>query len=286
MTRNELRMRRVHRTASMWFVACVLVATAPDAHALTPARNQTRAAIEGDLESGDVAKGTAAIDALGKLGAGAVPVLSRFARSGQPDALTDRALGALGATAAPAALDVLAEFTHHRRAAARVAAYNAIARIAGARSDELLARGLRDSHANVRGACARSLGERKATAQLESLLRAFERGVPEAAVAVGRIADAQSISRFHAQLGRAPLSLLLAGYEPLLLRADVDEAVKLDVVARLGEVASMSSKRFLERMRAEHDWTKQPNLLRALTETARRIEEKPAAKTTNAGVAP
>ena len=166
----------------------------------------------------------------------------------------------------------------------------AIADIAGPRADELLAQGLRDSDSAVRGTCARRLGERKASSQIDVLLRAFERGVPEAAVAVGRIADAATSARFHAQLGHAPIVLMLSGYEPLLLRADVDEATKLDVIARLGEVASISVKRFLERMLVEHDWSAQPRLRSTLADTARRIDERPkpaaSAAATRSGVAP
>jgi HEAT repeat protein len=243
------------------------------------------AARNAELESGDPARVTAALGALGERGgAGSVAALARFIRAGQPDALTDRALTALGQTHAPQALEPLAELIHHRRVAARVAAYAAIADIAGARADELLAQGLRDSDSAVRGTCARKLGERKATSQLDVLLRAFERGVPEAAVAVGRIADAGHIARFHAQLGHAPILLMLSGYEPLLLRADVDEATKLDVIARLGEVASVSVKRFLERMSVEHDWKAQPRLRTTLVDTARRIDERP--KPATPGAAP
>jgi HEAT repeat protein len=232
-----------------------------------------------DLASGDAAKTEAAIDALGQRGGrDAVAALAAFIRAGQVDALTDRAIGALGAARAPEALDVLAAMTRHRRAAARVAAYASIAHIEDERASALLANGLRDSDAGVRGVCARSLGERRARSQLEPLFRAFERGVPEAAVALGRIAAASELARFHARLGQAPIQNMLGGYEQLLLRADIDEATKLDVIGRLGEVASLSVKRFLERLTTEHDWSAHPRVQRSLADTARRIDEHPKAQ--------
>jgi HEAT repeat protein len=234
------------------------------------------AKLSADLASGDPAKTSAAIDALGERGGhDALVALATFVRGGQPDALADRALTALGAARSPEALDALASMTRHRRASARVAVFGSVARIPGERANALLADGLRDSDAGVRGVCARSLGERHARSQIEPLFRAFERGVPEAAVAIGRLATAAELVRFHARLGQAPVQNMLGGYEQLLLRADIDEATKLDIIARLGEVASLSVKRFLERMQVDPSFKAQPRVQRALTDTARRIDEHP-----------
>lgn len=230
------------------------------------------------LDSDDPAQVTAAIAALGERGGqAAVAALTKFVRRGQPDALTDRALEALGKTRATQALAVLSDFARHRRPAARRAAYAAIARIDGERANELLANGLRDSDSSVRGLCARSMGERGALSQTELLVRAFERGVPEAAAAVGRVATRGWLPRINARLGKAPLATMLAAYEPLLLRSDLGDDEKLDVVARLGEVASPSVKMFLERLLSEHDWSARPRLAHALAETARRIDARPRA---------
>jgi hypothetical protein len=74
------------------------------------------------------------------------------------------------------------------------------------------------------------------------------------------------------------MQVMLAGYEQILQRADLDEAVKLDVIARLGEVAGLSVKRFLERMLVDRDWSKQARVQRALADTAKRIDERPPQK--------
>ena len=47
---------------------------------------------------------------------------------------------------------------------------------------------------------------------------------------------------------------MLPGYEQFLLRADIDEAHKLELIAHLGEVASLTVKRFLEQLLATQHW--------------------------------
>jgi hypothetical protein len=235
-------------------------------------------ALSAALTSGDVARAEAAIDALGKRGdRAAVGALVELVRQGQPDALTDRALRALGETRSPDALPFLSELTHHRRSQARQAAYGAAGRIDNEAANELLAQGLRDSDPGVRGLCARSLGERGAKSQLDVLWRGLERGVPEASVAIGRLAAPDAVARLHAFLGQLPIQVMLGGYEQLLLRDDVQEDVKLDIVARLGEVAGLTVKRFLEELLARKIWARQPSVLRALAATAKRIDDRPTA---------
>jgi HEAT repeat protein len=230
------------------------------------------------LGSGDLARADAAIDALGKRGDRAsLAALAELVRQGQPDALTDHALRALGETHSPDALPFLSELTHHRRAHARQAAYAAAARIDTEAANELLAQGLRDSDPGVRGLCARSLGERGAKSQLDVLFRGLERGVPEAAVAIGRLAGPDAVARLHAHLGQLPIQVMLGGYEQLLLRDDVEQTVKLEIIGRLGEVAGLTVKRFLEQLLASKSWAKQPGLLHALSATAKRIDDRPTA---------
>src|SRR5690606_7804146 len=79
-----------------------------------------------------------------------VPHLSTLLRSGRSDEVTDRALTALGGLGHPSAIDVLVEFTRHRRAGARRLAYRALAAIEDRRVPALLEQGLRDSDRNIR----------------------------------------------------------------------------------------------------------------------------------------
>ena len=174
-----------------------------------------------------------------------VPPLVAMIRAGQPDDITDRAVQALRGLAAPSSLDCLAELTRHRRAAVRRHAYAAIAAIHDPRSRALLEQGLRDSDRQVRGEAADTLGRTGARASLDLLFRAFDRGVIEAAAAIGRLGNQASVARFDEHLGHAPLSVMLSGYEQFLARSDIDEDTKVDIVGRLGEVSGRTVREFL-----------------------------------------
>lgn len=174
-----------------------------------------------------------------------VPPLAALLRSGQPDAITDRSLEALGALAQPAAIDVLVEFTHHRREGARRRAYQSLASIQDPRVPRLLEQGLRDSDRGVRGAAALALGDIGARASVDTLFIAFDRGVIEAAIAIGKLGDAAAVNKFSESIGRRPLSVMLSGFEQFVRRSDLTDAVKLDIVQRLGEIAGPLVKSFL-----------------------------------------
>jgi hypothetical protein len=196
-------------------------------------------------------------------------------RAGQPDAATDAVLRALQKHPVAAAMPLLQDLTWHRRATVRRLAYGALATIADDSVDPILARGLRDSDAAVRGISARALGRRGARGQLDVLFLAMSRGVPEAATAVGQLGDAQAVARYHAFLGRLPIGVMLSGYERFLTRDDLSEDTRIEIVGRLGEVAGLTVKRFLERMLATAEWPRDSRLPHALRETAKRIDDRP-----------
>ena len=175
-----------------------------------------------------------------------IPAIADMLRSGRADALTDRALNGLRVLAQPSAIDVLTEFTSHRRAAARRHAYRALAAIDDRRVPGLLERGLRDSDRSVRGSAALALGEVGSKANLDVLFVAFERNVVEAAIAIGKLGDAESIARYDEFLGREPLGVMLSGYHEFLRRDAIPLAKKTEIVERLGEVAGVMVRRFLQ----------------------------------------
>jgi HEAT repeat protein len=176
-----------------------------------------------------------------------VPHLASTLRSGRTDEVTARALEALRGLAQPSSIDVLVEFTHHRRARARRLAYQALAAIEDRRVPSLLEQGLRDSDRSVRATVARDLGEIGARQSVDTLFVAFDRGVVEAAIAIGKLGDRQSLGRFNEHLGRMPLSVMLSGYTEYLGRSDIPDEVKVDVVNRLGEVSGPMVRAFLQR---------------------------------------
>jgi HEAT repeat protein len=200
-----------------------------------------------------------------------IPPLVELLRSGPPDAITDRALEALRGLADPTSIEILSEFTRHRRAGARRRAYQALAAIQDRRVPPLLEQGLRDSDRTVRSTCALALGNIGARGSVEVLFRAFERGVVEAAVALGKLGDARSVTRFHEHLGRQPLSVMLSGYEQYLRRADIDEGTKMDIITRLGELSGRAVREFLSQYLATFSQGDRSRLRQVVQDTLRRI---------------
>lgn len=218
------------------------------------------------LSSSDPERVILAIDSLTVIGTPeVVPPIVQLLRSGPPDRITDYAVEKLGIIGQPAAIEELSNLLHHRRPAVRRAAIAALAQIRDERVRPLLESGLHDSDAEVRGQAARALGEIGARASVPLLFRAFERGVPEAAEAIGRLGDASTAvssdpnhdredprTTTHPHtlamwLGRMPLSVLLRGFERFLNRSDISPAVKEQIIVRLEQQASAQVREFLQR---------------------------------------
>ena len=202
-----------------------------------------------------------------------IPPLAVLLRSGQPDLVTDRALESLRGLAHSSSIEVLTEFTRHRRAGARRRAYQAIAAIDDDRVPALLEQGLRDSDRSVRSETALALGSVGATNSLETLFRAFERGVIEAAISIGKLGDENAIERFSEHLGRRPLAIMLSGYQEFLGRGDISNDAKATIVGRLGEVSTPMVRRFLVDYLASFSPRDRSELKTAVEETIQRIPE-------------
>ncbi|HKU37009.1 MAG TPA: hypothetical protein VJR89_02645 [Polyangiales bacterium] len=223
---------------------------------------QLSAAPEGDLVGllDRVASARSSRDAR----AAAALAVANLLERGHSDPVTDRALEALGALGARESGRILAQYTRHRRPAARQRAFTALGQVAG--EDPALRRrvadGLRDSAANVRGAAARALETLQAREATPLLLQAVGRGVPEAAATLGAIGEPSSLEGFHAYLRKQPLDVMLSGYQRYLQRPDIDEKAKLDVVARLEDVAGPAVLRFVSEL------SRQPKLSPAVRQAA------------------
>lgn len=198
----------------------------------------------------------------------------------------------------PELRDALEAVARHRRPGARVLALRAIA--AAGMADEklalsaskLLASALRDSDARVRGTAASALGQRferldrdaaktkqmpAYEAVVDTLLQAVALGVPEAARAAGLAVPEATLPRLHEALRGLPLTATLDAYDAALARRTLSEAAKLDVVARLGEIATPATKTFLQTLIAKGRFPLSSRLQRALVETEKQIVPPPAA---------
>ncbi|HJK96019.1 MAG TPA: HEAT repeat domain-containing protein [Polyangiaceae bacterium LLY-WYZ-14_1] len=235
------------------------------------------AALRPKLESGDPAQMKEGIQGLFALDNPAViPVLAELLRSGAPDDVTDEALFVLSELAHRDAMDVLVEFTNHRRDEARKRAYEAIARIDHPARRGTLEECLSDSDRDIRGTCAFALGEIGAKASLDVLFRAFERGVVEAAISIGKLGDERHIDRFDEYLEQQPLPIMLDGYNEFLSRNDIKKKRKEKVVTDLGEISGPLVRRFLFDYLNTFSENDESELRQAVEETIRRIPDDPS----------
>lgn len=242
-----------------------------------------------------------AIDTLAALqGAEATRALAGLLESGLPDASTDRILERLAEKPRPELRDALEAVARHRRPGARVLALRAIAAAGVAdeklalSASKLLAAALSDSIATVRGTAASALGQRferldrdaaktKAKpapayeAVVDALLQAVAHGVPEAARAAGLAVPEAALPRLHEALRGLPLTATLDAYDAALARHTLSEAAKLDVLAKLGEIATPATKTFLQTLIAKGRFPLGSRLQRALVETEKQIVRPPAA---------
>ncbi len=202
-----------------------------------------------DLASSDVGKVRHAIGELQQDGSPyAARTLEAFVRRGPPGPALVPAIRALGSLHRPESIGVILDLTRHRRADARVAAAEGLSNYREARSASALGRLLSDPDADVRGAAASSLSTAGTRATVGLLFRALERHIDEAATGIGRLGNAEEVSRLAGMLGRLPLETLLPGLEAAILRADLSAAARVDVVRKLGALQTPEVKEFLERV--------------------------------------
>lgn len=234
----------------------------PLAQARRPARGAARTAgprdtltlpeIREALQSGDRARVLQAIRAASVLSTPeVVPPLVELLRRGPTDEMTDLVVEQLGIIGQPNAIEELSQLLHHRRAAVRRGAVAALAEIRDDRVRPLLESALHDSDNSVRGQAAMALGSIGARQSVPLLFRAFERGVPEAAESIGRLAEAAAAVSSDAAwdrddpaatthprtlsmwIGRAPLSVLLRGFKAFLERRDVPVPARVRIITNL-----------------------------------------------------
>jgi HEAT repeat protein len=182
-----------------------------------------------------------------RAGGPAVPAIADLLERGISPALTQAALDTLGDTEAETASVALASYTRHRNVALRKAAVQALARTRGAVAARALRAALSDADPGVRGLSATALGTIKAKEAVPELFVALDHRVVEASASIGQICAAPDCDRLAAKLGSVPFDVVTAGLDYALFRSarEVDDDVKIKIVARVRELGTGQAHRFL-----------------------------------------
>ncbi|MDD5308121.1 MAG: HEAT repeat domain-containing protein [Deltaproteobacteria bacterium] len=174
----------------------------------------------------------------------AVNPLTDLLLSGPRDDITNAIITALGSIGDRASVDVLISYLNHRRPDARVVAIMAIEGYKEAKVTSALEGALRDSDVQVRSTAAMALGKRGSKGSVPILFQAFDRGVADAAIAIGQIGSPADAQRLAGYLGKNDVKLLLPGFDEFLRRADFAEPDKIKILDRLFELAGPDVRRF------------------------------------------
>jgi hypothetical protein len=185
--------------------------------------------------------------------------------------LVGTAVITLMALGQPSAAPVLFELSAHRRPEVRVRAIEAIVAVAPKGATPVLRQRLGDQEATVRSAAAQALGELQATDAVDVLFLALDRGNLDASQALGKLLPAAQLPRLLGYLGKVPFRSMAPGLAEVLLRKDVSERDKLNVVARIQEVGTPEAKSYLgDFLRVNSDKVSQP-LSRAILQAMQGI---------------
>jgi len=228
---------------SAGIIAAWLASFAPPARAQDLSSTEAVRAL--DARNADEIR--AGIESMGLAGsARSVPALERRIRRGLPPTLLRLAVDTLAMIGSRDAGPILLELLSHRRAEIRLAAIQGLVACRPRDTARALEAALSDPDAGVRAAAAGGLGQVGARAAVPTLFRALDRGILEAAMAIGQLASAAQVETLLGYVGRLPLDALTPGLMEILARDDIPERTKLGVIHHLGELASPEVRIFLE----------------------------------------
>jgi len=174
----------------------------------------------------------------------AVGPLTDLLRSGPRNDITNAIIQALGSIGAKGSIAILIEYLDHRRPDARTAAIYALEAFTDSKVQDALENKLRDSDAQVRSAAALALGKRGNKSSVPILFQAFDRGVQDAAIAIGQIGTPEDAQRMASYLGRADITILLPGFWEFLTRDKFPTKAKIEILEQLFELAGPDVRQF------------------------------------------
>ncbi|GAB4206032.1 MAG: hypothetical protein OHK0013_22370 [Sandaracinaceae bacterium] len=258
-----------------WLALFALLA-APAAGAPAPAHAQRMTVPQAValLASNDPDEVRMGIETMGLIGSpAAVEPLAARIRRGLPPELLATAIDTLGILGRAEAGPVLFELVGHRRPEIRLRAVQAIAMCRPRGAETALISALGDASAPVRSAAAQTLGELRATGAIESLFLAFEHDVAEAGLALAAVTRPEDVTRLLAYLGRRPFTALRPTLLALAVRSDLPARTRLEVVHRVGELATSEARALLEEIAASLPSSDVGPVRRAATDAAARIAQ-------------
>lgn len=214
------------------------------------------------------------IEALGLRGTSDVvaPLAARI-RRGLPPELLELAVDTLVITGRVEAGPVLITLVAHRRPAIRLKAILGIASLKPRGAEQSLGLALGDSDSQIRAAAAVGLGQVGARGSVDRLFLALEHGVLEASTSIGQLATPAEVVRLLGYLGRLAFDAISPALGEVLARADVPDRTKLDIIARLAELATSETKVFLQEFVAALPATDHGPVRRAAEDAAMRIAD-------------
>jgi HEAT repeat protein len=257
---------------NIFFVSCLLAGLFAAQPSSVAAQLTLDQAIE-QLRSTDPTEVRTAIESFGLLGSpAAIGPLSERIRAGLPPELLGVAVDTLTVLGRREAGPVLFELLSHRRPEIRLLAVQAIEACTPPGADRALITSLSDSNPEVRALAATTLGEMEARSAVEPLFLALDHHIIEAGVALAHIVDAAGSARLLTYVGREPFATLRPILSTLMTRANLPARARLDVVARIGELATSEARALLEEVDASDLPARDP-VRRAAAEAAGRIAE-------------
>lgn len=175
-----------------------------------------------------------------------VSAIERLVTRGAPLAVTRAAIAALGAIGRPSSSGALRPYLRHRDPELHEAAARALARTGGAVAVEALREGLRSPFSAVRGLSASGLGELGAASAVPELFLALDKGVAEAATAIGALCSPAECSQLIDKLGARTLPVIVGGLDAVFFRArPLKDDALVAMIAQLRALGALDVDRYL-----------------------------------------
>ncbi len=211
-----------------------LRATGPEARAATRTNPTRRHA--GQLEEGEASSEPVLIAALRSIAssrnAHSEMLVANVLERGSSEGVLVEALRAAGFLKAPSLSRLIAPYVRHRSEEIARGAVRALSKTGGHDAIVALENSLRSSDPLIRGRAASALGMMGVREALPDLFRALDRGVAEAAAAIGQLCLSDECQRFADLTGRIPFDIVTTGLDQILFRppSEISDVRKIQII--------------------------------------------------------